>query len=153
MLNIINEFDLVTRADGPYVLSLVNLYRSIYQMLPVPEAKSPDSGVEQNSNSSTALRFSSDGDSTRNIWAVPSAFYGHFGERVVLHMQMCEKSSRSEDDDDSADMLKLKAFKVATRVFQELLFCRISVHSRAEYQKRVDLIASGYFNNLDGWKM
>ena len=45
----------------------------------------------------------------------------------------------------------LKAFKVDSDAFTKLLFCRVSVHRRTEYDKRVDLILNGNYNGQSGW--
>ena len=152
VLNIINEFDVVTRADSNYILSLVNLYRSIYQMPSVREVNALDDGMLQDTKSITAYHLSSDNESTGSFWEIPSATYSHVGERVVLHMHMCDEASSGESDDYLADKLELKAYKVEARAFQKLLFCRVSVHRRIEYRKRINLIARGYFNSLTGWE-
>ena len=151
VFNIINEFDVVTRADSNYILSLVNLYRSIYQMSSVREVNTLDDGMMQDTKSIAAYHLSSDKDSTGSFWITPSATYNHIGERVVLHMQMCEGSSSGESDDDLADKLELKAFSIEAQAFQKLLFCRVSVHRRIEYRKRIGLIAGGNFSGLNGW--
>ena len=152
VLHIINEFDVVTRADRNYLLSLVNLYRSIYQMPSVREANALDDGTLHDTKSIAAYHPSSDNGSTDGVWETPSATYSHVGERVVLHMHVCDESSSGESDGHLADKLELKAYKVEARAFQKLLFCRVSVHRRIEYQNRIHLIAHGYFNSITGWE-
>ena len=152
VFNIINEFDVVTRADSNYILSLVNLYRSMHQMPSVREVNTPDDGMMQDTKSIAAYQLSSYKDSTGSFWITPSATYNHIGELVVLHMQMCEETSSGGSDDDLIDKLELKAFSIEAQAFQKLLFCRVSVHRRTEYQKRIGLIVDGNFSGLNGWE-
>lgn len=152
VLNFINEFDVVTRADSNYILSLVNLYRSIYQLPSVSEVNALDDGMLQDTKSITAYHLSSDNESNGGFWEVPSATYSHVGELVVLHMHMCDDTSSGESDGYLADKLELKAYKMEAPAFQKLLFCRVSVHRRIEYRKRISLITRGYFNSLTGWE-
>src|SRR5436190_441497 len=42
MLAIVNEYDIVPRADGPYLRSLVDLYRSKYGLPPIIDSLPPD---------------------------------------------------------------------------------------------------------------
>lgn len=152
VLNIINEFDVVTRADSNYILSLVNLYRSIYQMPSVREVNTLDDGMLQDTKAITVNHPSSDNESTGGFWEIPSATYSHVGERVVLHMRIYDGTSSGESDGYLADKLELKAYKVEARAFQRLLFCRVSVHRRIQYRERIQLIAHGYFNGISGWE-
>ena len=152
VLNIINEFDVVTRADSNYILTLVNLYRSIYQMPSARGVDAPDDGMSQDTKPIAADHLNSDKESTRSFWAVPRATYSHVGERVILHMHMCEGTGSGESDDDLAGKLELRAYKVEAQAYQKLLFCRVSVHRRTEYRRRIDLIIRGYFNGAIGWE-
>ena len=147
MLNIINEFDLVTRADSPYVLSLVNLYRSIYQLPPVEEATVLNEGGMQGAVSTEPQPTSE--TSERGIWILPSAVYGHVGARAVLQMRINEGDSSDENGENLADELVLKAFKVDAEAFGKLLFSRITVHSRHCYRERVRKIAEGQYNGIN----
>lgn len=147
MLNFINEFDLVSRADGPYILSLVNLHRSIYHMPPMQGMDPSGNNITEDITSLATFESGSAESRTDRIWTSPRAFYTHAGERVVLRMQLCEESTSSGDHDE----MELKAFRVEEQAFQKLLFCRIIVHSRIEYRKRVELIAHGCFNGSKGW--
>ena len=152
VLNIINEFDVVTRADSNYILSLVNLYRSIYQMPPVREVNALDDGMLQGTESTAANHLNRNNTNSGSLWATPRATYGHVGERVVLHMHMRDVPSSVESDNDISDELELKAYKVEAQAFERLLFCRYLVHRRIEYGKRIQLVALGYFNSITGWE-
>ncbi|OJJ33423.1 hypothetical protein ASPWEDRAFT_174830 [Aspergillus wentii DTO 134E9] len=116
-LNIINEFDLVTRADKPYMLSILNLVRSIYNQDPLSDTDECPSPTEASSKGT--------------FWPTPRAMYHHVGEKIVFLMRLQDKS---ED-------LQLRAVNVSTAQFEKLLFCRVSVHRRACYEQRVKLFA------------
>ena len=152
MLNIINEFDVVTRADSNYILTLVNLYRSIYQMPLVRGVNAPDDGRVQDTKSIAAHHLNSDNESIGNSWAIPRATYSHVGELAIFHMHVCDDTGSGESDDNLADKLELRAYKVEAQAFSKLLYCRVSVHRRIEYRKRIDMIVRGYFNDLICWE-
>ena len=115
-------------------------------MPPVQEVDPSDDNIIEDIKSFAAFDSSSTESSTGRVWTGSKAFFTHVGERVVLHMQLCEESIGSGDDDE----IELKAFRVEGQAFQKLLFCRIIVHSRIEYRKRVELIARGCFNGSKG---
>ena len=121
-LNIINEFDLVTRADKPYILSLVNLIRLIYNQDP-PSSEDTDS------------------TSNETNWPLPPSMYRHVGPKVVFLMRL----------PDQGGSLQLRAVEMSTPQFEKLLFCRIPVHRRLCYAQRVELLAGGRFNGANGW--
>ena len=112
VLNIINEFDVVTRADSNYIPTLVKLYRSVYQMPLVRGVNAPGDGMVQDIKSIAAHHLNSDNESTESFWAGPSATYSHVGEPVVLHMHVCDDTGSGESDDNLADKLELRAYEV-----------------------------------------
>lgn len=128
VLNIINEFDIVTRADSDYIRSLVNLYRSIYQMSPMRKANASDNGMLEDTRLTAANHHNSNSERTGGFWPTPSAIYRYIGERVVLHTHMCDENSSGESDISVTDEFELKVYKVEAQDFQKLLFCRISAH-------------------------
>lgn len=131
-LNIINEFDLVTRADKPYILSLVNFIRFIHNQDPLP---SEDTGETEPPSLTT------DSTSNDNNWSLPPSMYHHIGPKVVFLMRL----------PDQGGSLQLRAAEVSTPQFEKLLFCRIPVHRRPCYAQRVELLADGQFNGASGW--
>ena len=158
-LNIINEFDLVTRADAPYILSLVNLYRSIYSdkaplVQPQEEANPP---VQEQSTSAAPARdvgVGQGGDGGKGgSWALPSPYYHHVGERIMLRLRIREEGGGGGVQGGvGEEALEMRAVKVGGEDFGKLLFCRIAVHRRLCYAERVELIIGGKFNGRDGWE-
>ncbi|KAL4798207.1 hypothetical protein BDV19DRAFT_386493 [Aspergillus venezuelensis] len=74
-LNIINEFDMVSRADGPYKECLVNLVRSMYEAQGSGEHAAI---LEQDTlKQEFKLREKQQG------WPIPASCYSHIGLRIV----------------------------------------------------------------------
>ncbi|KAH7154874.1 Alpha/Beta hydrolase protein [Dactylonectria estremocensis] len=153
-LSIINEFDLVSRADRPYIMTLANLIRSIYGKSPLPiHEEMPSIASDTLDNSpvhpswpkNTVTTDAPDNPNKRSrpvegtAWPVPRLFYHHVGSRIVLLMRL-------ESDD-----IRLRAVEVPSSEFEKLLFCRIAVHSGRRYSERVQLLKDGLFNHHTGW--
>jgi hypothetical protein len=162
----VNEFDIICRADAKYVLSLVDLYRSIYGLPPIqredeeivkgntmPSIES--ASVHQISPGSGA--GSGDRESVGSMdWRLPEPEYWHPQEIVVLKLGLRDTGAHNEENDDEGvasvrDSVALAAVRVLPEDFARLLFCRVAVHHRLRYRERVDMIAQGMFNNLGGW--
>lgn len=134
VLAMANEFDTVTRADHPYMLSLVELHRSV--------AKYSDS-------TATLADTLVDGmstNATRKTWPLPAPEYYPVGEVALLKLAI-EGSGKS---DEGAEPV-LKMYKISSAVLSGLVFCDIEVHRRVYYTKRVVMIAEGRFNGKEGW--
>ncbi|KAM5488066.1 hypothetical protein MaudMau93_004263 [Microsporum audouinii] len=145
-INFINEFDMVSRADHPYIICLVNLLRSLHGMppfgsdegnvhvAPAPEVLNPETKA---SDSANLLG--------ENVWPVTPCYYHHVGPCIVL-LKRLEQASQSE-----GYLLKLGAMIVPPEEFEKLLFCRLAVHRRVSYAERVQMIEEGKFNERSGW--
>ncbi|RGP67239.1 alpha beta-hydrolase [Fusarium sporotrichioides] len=148
-LNIINEFDVVTRADKPYILSLVDIARNMLNqppkaLLPEPETSSEiiDASLKATQDKEAELSSPKHEESHNQFpktWHFSQPLYNHIGPSVVLLM-------RSEDE------MKLKAVEVTPAEFQKLLFCRTAVHGKRIYEKRVEALEQGHFNDETGWQ-
>jgi hypothetical protein len=144
ILNIINEYDLVTRADRPYIRSLIDLYRSIYDLPPIDERVPKDIGTPQiPSTNPHGESFSDRNEATAKYWALPEPTYWHFGELVVLKLGISTEEPENQ--------LALSAWNISPENFEKLLFCRVAVHRRVVYQERVQLLAAGRFNGRRGF--
>jgi hypothetical protein len=147
VLSVVNEYDLVPRADGPYVRSLVDLYRSIYNLPPIQD----DAALQ-------LPRFSFDAEpgprgrlgGQAALWALPKPVYGHVGKLVVLKVQLAESSVGSGDGGEE-DELVLRAVAVGPERFAQLLFCNVSVHRKVCYEERVGMLLEGRFNGRERW--
>ncbi|KAF5652837.1 hypothetical protein F25303_2843 [Fusarium sp. NRRL 25303] len=148
-VNVINEFDVVTRADKPYILSLVDVARA---MLDLP----PKAAISEHETSkeivSAALQTTRDenrrlsGDTEDfplkepKFWRFPQPFYHHVGPRVILLTRFAD------------NQMSLKAVEISSSEFQKLLFCRVAVHGKRFYDERIDALEQGRFNNRSAWK-
>ncbi|KAF4454682.1 hypothetical protein F53441_2760 [Fusarium austroafricanum] len=147
-VNIINEFDVVTRADKPYILSLVDLARAMLNLPPKTQISELETNEEivnaslkaTKDNESMLSDNSHDIDGKDNqVWRFPQALYHHVGSRVVLLMRFVQ------------GQMNLKAVEVTPSEFQKLLFCRVTVHGKRRYEERVAVLEEGHFNGRLGW--
>ena len=122
VLHIVNEHDAVARADRPYIHSLIELY-------------------------STTLEARN--QVTPPTWSLPEAELEHFGEVVILKTNLA--SSDSEEDINSQREPIISARSITPTDLLRLLFCRLSVHARTEYQDRMEQLERGFFNERRGW--
>ncbi|KAK9860254.1 hypothetical protein MYU51_010681 [Penicillium brevicompactum] len=122
-INIINEFDLVTRIDEPYVLCLVNLARLAYNRPPLAQTLEVEPTGSSTSNASLCREQS----------AMPQSLYHHVGLRVIFSIRL----------DEATQTLCLRAFEVSREVLEGLIFCRLNVHRRTCYEERIQALVEG----------
>lgn len=148
-VNVINEFDVVTRADKPYILSLVDVARAMLDLPPkatVSELETSEgivsAALEATRDEKRPLSDDSEDFPVKesNFWRFPQPFYHHVGPRVILLMRFVD------------NQMSLKAVEVSTSEFQKLLFCRVTVHGKKLYEERISALEQGRFNNLSAWK-
>lgn len=139
---------MVTRADKPYILSLVDVARA---MLDLP----PKAAISEHETSkeivSAALettrdenrRLSDDSEDfplkEPKFWRFPQPFYHHVGPRVILLTRFVD------------NQMNLKAVEISSSEFQNLLFCRVAVHGKRFYDERIDALEQGRFNDRSAW--
>ncbi|RAL11932.1 alpha/beta-hydrolase [Aspergillus homomorphus CBS 101889] len=126
-MNLINEFDLVTRADKSYILSLLDLIR----------ASDDQTSVASNTEDSRKQGSGSISGSSEDFWPLPRSLYCHVGPRIILFMRL--ESSHEQ-------FLQLHAAQVSREEFDRLLFCRLSVHMRKYYAQTVGQLTVGRAN-------
>ncbi|KAF2137418.1 uncharacterized protein K452DRAFT_278667 [Aplosporella prunicola CBS 121167] len=139
-INVINEYDLIARADRPYIRSIVDLFRSMYGqpiLSDVDERLAMPEGALHVSGSCT------DGAKIYERWLLPPPEYCHYGDIIVLQHTLRPLNPNGQDDLTTDGKLILKAWKVSWAEFSQLLFGRVAVHSRENYQKRIVKIAGG----------
>lgn len=135
MLAIVNENDMVTRSDGPYIRSVVDLYRSRY-MLP---AGADDLVNEKNrehrktGHGSLALQ---------ETWRLPAPAFYLVGDIIVLGEPAVIDGEPPSIPAKAVTTAKksLLALNVTTETFGTFLFCDIEVHRRRAYLERLELI-------------
>ncbi|KIW99882.1 uncharacterized protein Z518_10810 [Rhinocladiella mackenziei CBS 650.93] len=157
VLSIVNEYDLVTRSDTSYIRSLASLFRSIYRQPPILEAKDPDSLtnsalVTETESNLPSFPFTQARNIAENEWALPLPEYHHVGDIVLLTKDLVMSNDQLTNAlHRGATEIALKALRVPHEEFGRMLFCRIGVHRRKEYDSRVEQILAGRFNRRSGW--
>jgi hypothetical protein len=148
-VNIINEFDVVTRADKPYILSLVDVARAMLDLPPKANISELETSEEIVSAALEATRdekrrLSDESEDfpvkESNFWRFPQPVYNHVGPRVILLARFVD------------NQISLKAVEVSTSEFQKLLFCRVAVHGKRLYEERIGALEQGRFNNRSAWE-
>jgi len=166
VLSVVNEYDLVPRADGPYVRSLVDLYRSFYNLPPIQDDAVQQQQQHDHAAATYLPRFSFDTRDTEqpeashehsgaqvSVWPLPKPEYWHVGKLVVFKVQLKESPAGNvESSGGGDDGLVLRAVAVGPERFATLLFCNVGVHRRICYQERVDMLLEGRFNGKGGWQ-
>lgn len=138
VLSFVNEYDMVTRADRPYLRSIVDLYRSKYGLPSVGLEKKHQWPIpELDPNVKSVI----DG---RPDWSLPSPFYSLVGDIVVL--QSCLNSSSVTHDaaSDASTIVSpsLRAIRISETAFGKLLFCEVGVHKRRVYLDRMNKVTT-----------
>ena len=179
IIDFVNEFDVVSRVDRNYLLSLVDLYRSIYDLPPVERTGDEWSDVakaKEENEKPILPRFSFDDKDMDKmdvwkgrgkLWSLPRSEYVGLGEAVVLGVRVIEKEERvkkldkelegnfektsgNASESEDEDELALTAVKVRKEQFSKLLFCNVNVHRRTAYRERMGMIMEGRFNGKAG---
>lgn len=148
-----NEYDLVSRADGAYALSLIDLYRSIYKLPPIQD---DDSRHRLKLPTPQLPRFSFDARTGEQegdrlpVWPLPQPEYWQLGQIVVFKVKLAE-GTMGTGSGFARDELILRAVTISPEEFVKLLFCDVSSHRRVSYQERIDLLLKGRFNGKRVW--
>lgn len=149
VVDIVNEFDVVSRADRPYILALLNLLRHKHGHPPLPPEPDLAADLTDSDALSATATLKADIPATKlqdvfdkevnDTWPLPEMFYHHVGRTIVLTMRL-----------DDEDKTQLKAFEIPDSMFGTLLFCKLSVHRKAVYAIRIYLIEQGEMNGQSG---
>jgi hypothetical protein len=124
VLSLVNEYDVVSRADKPYLQSLVDLYRARYGLPP----------LHMPALSSLAGAVGGQG-----VWPVPPPQFHLLGDIVVLKM---DGESAADDESDATAVVQrsLRTVQLSEDELVKLLFCSVAVHRRAVYLERMDTL-------------
>jgi hypothetical protein len=112
-------------------------------LLPEPETSSEvvDAALKATQDEEAGLsspKSEESHDTGAKIWHFPQPLYNHVGPSVILLMRLEEE-------------MKLKAVEITPSEFQKLLFCRVGVHGKRIYERRVETLEQGRFNDRQGW--
>jgi hypothetical protein len=128
VLALVNEYDVVTRADKPYLSSLVDLYRAKYGLPP----------LHTPSLSWLALHAGAVGGKGM-VWPLPLPQFHLLGDIIVL--RTCVESASDDESDATAVVHRsLRAVQLSEVELGRLLFCDVAVHRRAVYLERMDML-------------
>jgi len=147
MVAIVNEYDIVPRVDEPYIRSLVDLYRDIYNLPPIsdnppskqdvqyrPSIDVPDAGGHYQTSYSGKKN-----NQTQPEWSLPAPRYNLVGDIILLKMRLFPEVGAAVGAGTIAQP-KFDAVKMSHRDFQRLIFCSTDVHKRTCYQARIEMI-------------
>lgn len=124
ILNIINEYDLVSRLGRGYVRSLIQLYGSKARDIPEESSWTDDEVVGK-------------------YWPLPTSDFEHIGSIVVLRTELPDL----QPDNMSASEVstKVTAWSVTSEDLSDLIFCQLQVHRRKYYREKIEQLVN---NNL-----
>ena len=147
MVAIVNEYDIVPRVDGPYIRSLVDLYRDTYNLPPIsdnppskqevqyrPSIDVPDAGSHYQTSYSGKKN-----NRTQPEWSLPAPRYNLVGDIILLKMRLFPEVGAAVGAGTIAQP-KFDAVKMSHQDFQRLIFCSTDVHKRTCYQARIEMI-------------
>ncbi|KAI1122933.1 Alpha/Beta hydrolase protein [Nemania abortiva] len=117
VLNIINEYDLVSRLDKGYVRSLVQLFNSEAQDI--------------NSEGSNTTKRNSG-----RSWPLPTPDFQHIGPIVVLKTELPDLQLENKISSDVGT--RVKAWDVTSDSLSNLVFCKLQVHRRRYYREKIE---------------
>lgn len=132
-LNIVNEFDIVARADRSYILSLANLIRSIYGLRHLEDADAQLAGAVGADPVTANARRPSQNPTPEGTWPMLPAQYTHVGPLILL-------LTRVREDENGEQALRFRAVEISQAKLVSMLFCRVNVHRRQCYAERVKLL-------------
>ena len=136
-LAIINEYDMVSRADRSYIRSVVDLYRSSHGLPPVLSGTATESY-----EGADTFR----GSSATKSWPLPTPRYNLVGDIIVLRLRLSGVSMAPVDDAFSQTSTLtapiVEAVKVTPEKFAKLLFCDLAAHRRRAYVERMDFLTA-----------
>ncbi|KAK0751769.1 Alpha/Beta hydrolase protein [Schizothecium vesticola] len=129
-LAILNEYDMIPRADRAYIRSIVDLYRTSHGLAPL-HTPPPEADAESKA---------------RLAWPLPPPQYNLVGDIIVLRLRLSGGGSSAPVDDalSQTSMLTapiVEAVRVAPGEFGRLLFCDLATHRRRTYLERMDIWA------------
>lgn len=130
ILALVNEYDVVTRADKPYLSSLVDLYRARYGLPPLHTPSLSRLALHAGAVAGKGM-----------VWPLPLPQFHLLGDIIVL--RTCVESA-SDDESDSTAVVhhSLRAVQLSEDELGRLLFCDVAVHRRAVYLERMDMFVN-----------
>lgn len=130
-----NEYDLVPRADGPYIASIIDLYRLSYERSP----NSQDLGPKSRTNVID--------DERPDTWDVLPPDYHILGQIVILRLKLGFTSLETPSGQSLLGQVMptrhMDMVQITPSTFSQLLFFDTSIHKRRVYLSRIEEIYQG----------
>lgn len=136
VLAFVNEYDIVPRADTPYVKSVIDLYRSKYELSSINDR----GGVEEGQVAPDGFKITtSETEKVLPLWSLPQSTCYPVGDIIISKgiMQDAVATTDTASELTMQPTVTYKMFKVPHEVFGKLLFCGLGVHKRKVYLERV----------------
>lgn len=133
MLAIVNENDMVTRSDGPYIRSVVDLYRRRYLLPSTPNSAVNEKYIVQRATEHTSTM-------TKEAWPLPEPIFYLVGDIIILGEPAMMNVQSTPAHSQEMALSKHSVLHVAPTTFSKLLFCDIEVHRRRAYLQRLELL-------------
>lgn len=138
MLAFVNENDMVSRADGVYLRSIVDLYRSSHG---IPPAGGPT--TSSIAAQSTPVAFVAS-------WPLPHPTFHLLGDIILLGEPTSMEHSVPERIEH--DFPSMSATAISHEKMNKLIFCDVEVHRRKAYSERLWAIFQGACRRPTGTK-
>lgn len=128
----VNEHDIVSRADSPYISSIIDLYRTRYGL--------PSVATDQPVSSQQHLEK----DSQQSLaWPIPASSFHLVGDIVVLRANISPSNVSVDNASDVPTIsTRYSAITVSAEDFAKALFCEVGVHKRRLYLERIRMMTS-----------
>lgn len=121
ILNIINEYDLVSRLDREYVRSLIQLYSSKTPYVPEESSWTDEEIVGK-------------------YWPLPTSDFEHIGSIVVLRTELPDL--QLDNMTASQVSTKVTAWDITSESLSDLVFCQVQVHRRKYYRGKIEQLVN-----------
>ncbi|KAI1111524.1 Alpha/Beta hydrolase protein [Nemania sp. NC0429] len=129
ILNLVNEYDLVSRLDKGYVRSLLRLYGS----------KAPDIPEESSWT---------DDEVVGKYWPLPTSDFQHIGSIVVLRTELPDLQLYNKAGSEVSTGVRVTAWSVTSESLSELIFCQLQVHRRKYYREKIEQLVNSNFGGI-----
>jgi hypothetical protein len=132
VLAFVNEYDMVPRADTPYIRSMIDLYRSKYGM---DRVKTDADGAPAKQEKPLP-----------SDWPLPEPTLYPVGDVIISKSILQDPIVAANPNPTPRASITYKSFHISHEVFGNLLFCGLGVHKRKVYLERIRSIC-----DVDSW--
>jgi len=142
MLSFVNEFDMVPRADQPYVRSIIDMYRARYG-LPCCSAQPVRQDIDLTAQT---------GVLSARRWALPPPCYQLVGD-IILSRKAARVPVANDGASEviTASSQPTQFYKVHSNDFRQLVYCDVGVHKRRIYLERMKNLQAGNAPDMEAF--